>query len=500
MTNLIIQSGPAKGRSFKLTGEPQSLGREGDIQILDTAASRKHAEIFLLGDMHFIRDLDSRNGTFVNKAKIAKETPLRVGDHIQIGSSLLLFEQATPGEHAVEFVQDEADGGGGTIEIKLGDKAAQMVAGEEAAGDESAMGRLFTMYEVARLLGRETTLPGVVDKVLGLAMSASKPSYCYIFIRDEASGNLRPAVWRDPMQLKRRQISKSIVMRAMQLRHSILTADAAADARFSESDSVIDGHVSSVLCAPLIARNHINGVIYMGRDDESNPFTNDDLALVTGIAFQTGIALENVATHSERRTETMLLVKTLVGAMDLRMPDQRGHSERVGAYAAAIADRLHLADEECEDVLLAALLHDIGRAPTTEATRLAVGATLGQSVQEKFCHAYLGAEALRDMPAFADVIPGVKYHHERLDGFGGPEGLSGEDIPLIARIVAVADRFDHLASDPLEHGQPYPMSEALEAIEQPGEGLDDAITHALVEAQTTGSGIQLPKLVLQEFC
>ena len=498
MPNLIIRSGPAKGRSFTLTGEPQSLGREGDIQILDTAASRKHAEVFLLGDMHFIRDLDSRNGTFVNKVKIAKETPLRVGDHIQIGASLLLFEQATPGEHAVEFVQDEA-GGGDIIEIKLGDRAAQMVAGEEASGGESTMGRLFTMYEVARALGRETTLPGVVDKVLGLTMSAAKPTYCYIFIRDEASGNLKPAVWRDPMQLKRRQISKSIVMRAMQLRHSILTDDAAADARFSESDSVVAGEVRSVLCAPLIARDHINGVIYMGRDGASSSFTNDDLALVTGIAFQTGIALENVATHNERRTETMSLAKTLVGAMDLRMPGQRGHGERVGAYAAAIAERLRLADEECEDVLLAALLHDIGKAPITEATRLAVGAALGQSVQEKFCHAYLGAEALRGIPALADVIPGIKYHHERLDGFGGPEGLSGEEIPLIARVVAVANRFDHFATDPLEHGQPYPMSEALEAIEQPGEGLDDAITHALVEAQTTGSGIQLPKLVLQEF-
>ena len=499
MPNLIIQSGPAKGRSFKLTGEPQSLGREGDIQILDTAASRKHAEIFSLGDMRFIRDLDSRNGTFVNDAKITKETPLRMGDRIRLGSSTLLFEEAAPGEHAVEFVQDEADVSG-TVEIKLGDKAAHVVAGDEAAGDKSTMGRLFTMYEVARVLGRETTLHGVVDKVLGLAMTAAKPTYCYIFLRDEASGNLRPAVWRDPMQLERRQISKSIVMRAMQLRHSILTANAAADERFSRSDSVVGGELRSVLCAPLIARDRINGVIYMGRDGVSNPFTNDDLALVTGIAFQTGIALENVATHNERRSETLSLVKTMVGAMDLRLPDQRGHSERVGAYAAAIAERLRLADEECEEVFLAALLHDIGKVPITEATRLAVGAALGQSVQEQFCHAYLGAKALEGMPVFAGILPGVRCHHERLDGFGGPEGLSGEDVPLIARIVAAANRFDHLATDPLEHGQPLPITEALEAIEQPGEGLDDAITHALVEAQTTGSGIQLPKLVLQEFC
>ena len=64
----------------------------------------------------------------------------------------------------------------------------------------------------------------------------------------------------------------------------------------------------------------------------------------------------------------------------------------------------------------------------------------------------------------------------------------------------MANRFDHLASDPQQTGKPLPISEALATIEQPGEGLDDAITHAMVEAQTTGSGIQQPRLVLQDFC
>ncbi len=499
MANLVIQSGPAKGRSFELTGESQCLGREGDIQILDTSASRKHAEVFTLGDLLLIRDLGSRNGTYVNGKKIDKETALRPGDRIRIGSSTLAFEETRPSEHAVEFINDE-DTVAAAVEIKLGDKAAEVVAGGKEPADQSTLGRLFTMYEVARILGSETTLRGVVEKVLGLATTAARPTYCYIFIRDEASGNLKPEVWRDPMQIKRRRVSKSIVVRAMQLRHSILTADAAADERFNQSDSVVIGEVRSVICAPLIARDHINGVIYMGRDSLEDPFTDDDLALVTGIAFQTGIALENVASHTERRTELLSLAKTLVGAMDLRSPEQRGHGERVAAYAAAVADRLRLADDECEEVYVAALLHDVGKVPITEATRLAVGAALGVTVQEQFCHAYLGARALEGMPGFANVLPGIRSHHERLDGFGGPQGVSGEAVPLIARIVSVANRFDHLVTDPLHHGQPLPMNEALDAIEQPGEGLDDTITHALVEAQTTGSGIQLPKLVLQEFC
>lgn len=502
MSHLTIQTGPAKGRTFELTGKPQSLGREGDIQVLDTAASRKHAEIFAIGGMFIIKDLNSRNGTFVNDGKITKETPLRIGDRVRIGSSLLLFEKKPSREHAVEFVPDapEEVATSSTVEIKLGERSAHVVTGPDRLRDESAMRRLFVMYEVARVLGRETTLQGVIDKVLDLAMSSVGPSYCYVFLRDEGTGNLVPRTWRDQTQGKRRKISRSIVTRAMHLRHSILTADAVADERFSQSDSVVVGEVRSVICAPLIARDHINGVLYMGRDAVAKPFVDPDLELATAVALQAGIALENVMTHNERKTDLQLLVKTLVGAMDLRQRELRGHSERVAAYAAAITEQLRLSPEESEEVLLAALLHDVGKVTVTEETRLAVSSALGQSVQAQYCHAFLGARLLEDLPALVHIIPGVKYHHERLDGFGGPEGRSGEAIPLVARIVATANRFDHLATDLLATGRPMSVTEALETISQPGEGLDDAVTHALIEAQTTGSGIQLPRLVLQEFC
>ncbi len=499
MPNLTIETGPAKGRRFELTGDPQFIGRNGDIQILDTAASRNHAEVFRLGAIFFIRDLGSRNGTYVNETRIAKETPLRPGDEIRIGAARLAFDTEPHGEHAVEFVHDAAPATG-TVEIKLGDRAAHVVPQAGAAPPLPAMNRLLTMYEVARALGRETTLQGVIDKVLDLATVSVEPTYSYIFLRGDADGNLTPKAWRDPKRLQRREISRSIVMRAMKLRHSILTADAGADTRFDQSESVVIGEIRSVICAPLIARDHINGVLYLGRDAAAKPFADADLELATAIAFQAGIALENIATQGERRTELTTLVKTLVGAMDLRLPETRGHGERVAAHAAAIADRLGLSAEEAEEVTLAALLHDVGKVDVSETTRLAVSAAIGQSVQQEFCHAFLGAKMLAELPGVGHVVPGVLYHHERLDGFGGPEGLSGEDIPLIARIVAVANRFDHLTRDAGRSGTPAPISEALEAIEQPGEGLDDAVTHALVQAQTSGTGIALPKLVLQEFC
>ncbi len=496
MPILTISTGPARGRVFRLADDAQSIGREGDVQILDTSASRKHAEVFSLGGMYFIRDLASRNGTFVNDSRITEETPLRPGDRIRIGSSTLMFTSGDEAADAVEFIQD-ARPGNSTVEIRLGERAAVMVAGPR---DGSTMDRLFTMYEVSRALGSENTLQGVIDKVLTVATAAVKPTYCYIFIRDEATGHLAPRAWRDPQRLKRREISRSIVTRAMRLRHSILTADAGSDKRFEQSESVVIGEIRSVICAPLIARNQINGVLYIGRDTGAKPFDNADLELATAVAFQAGIALENVAAHKDHRNEMAAMIKGLIGAADLRALGMRGHSERVSAYAGAIAERLGLSNQECDDVVMAALLHDVGKVDITEHSRMAVSAALGISAQQQYCHAFLGAKLLEGIPAMARVVPGVKGHHERLDGFGGPEGLSGETIPLIARIVAVANRFDHLATDPVSGSQPLPISEALEAIEQPGEGLDDAVVQALIKAQTTGDGISLPKLVLQDYC
>jgi len=500
MANLTRRSGRAPEKTFALPDRPQSIGRDGDIQILDTSTSRKHAEIFKLGEMFLIRDLKSRNGTFVNEAKISEDTPLHTGDRIRIGSSLFIFEEDAKPGHAVEFIQDEAPAAS-TVEIKLGDRAARVVTGADKARTGSAMRRLFAMYEAARTFGRESSVQGILDKVLDLAMESVEPAYCYIFSLDEANENLEPRAWRDPARRERtRRISRSIIMRAMQHRHSILTANAAADSRFSGSESVVVGGIRSVLCAPLVARDRINGVLYMGRDGAAETFEDADLELATAIALQAGIALENAATQGERRTETAALVRMLAGAMDLRVPALRGHSERVAAYASAIADELGLPARESEHVLLAALLHDVGKVKITENTRLAVAAALGRSVPAEYCHTYLGAKLAEELPALAAAIPGIRSHHERMDGFGGPEGLSGESIPLIARIVAVANRFDHLVTDTTLAGRPLPMSEALESIEQPGEGLDDAVTHALVRAQTTGSGVQLPKVVLHEFC
>jgi putative two-component system response regulator len=124
-----------------------------------------------------------------------------------------------------------------------------------------------------------------------------------------------------------------------------------------------------------------------------------------------------------------------------------GHSMRVSHMSALIAERLALSAREVEDIKAASLLHDIGKIGISDS----ILAKQGQLTEEEFgiirCHTQKGAEILQPLKQFEALLPAILYHHERYDGTGYPAGLSGEAIPLSARIIAVADTYDAILSD-----------------------------------------------------
>lgn len=140
-------------------------------------------------------------------------------------------------------------------------------------------------------------------------------------------------------------------------------------------------------------------------------------------------------------------IEALSTAVDAKDPNTRGHSEAVMGYAVALAKSLGLSEAELENVRAAALLHDIGKIGMPDSILKKPG-TLEQGEWEVVeSHTIVGAEILEKLPQLKMTIPGVKHHHERFDGMGYPNGLQGGQIPLIARIIAIADSFDAMVSD-----------------------------------------------------
>lgn len=142
-------------------------------------------------------------------------------------------------------------------------------------------------------------------------------------------------------------------------------------------------------------------------------------------------------------------IKSLAAAIDAKDPYTRGHSERVARFSVAIARELGLDEKSLERVQIAGLLHDVGKIGIADAVlRKPERLTEAEYAIIKG-HPTLGASIMGPIRQLKDIIPGMRHHHEALDGTGYPDGLAGGEIPLMARIIAVADTFDAMTSDRL---------------------------------------------------
>lgn len=142
------------------------------------------------------------------------------------------------------------------------------------------------------------------------------------------------------------------------------------------------------------------------------------------------------------------IVKGIIAALELKDPYTRGHSERVAYYALTLAQRLQKYNEdELEAFYYSCLLHDVGKVSLPDSILTKPGKLTPEEYEIVKQHPVVGSEAIKDIEKLPNSIDVIRYHHERWDGQGYPDGLEGEEIPLLARVVAIADAFDAMTSD-----------------------------------------------------
>lgn len=140
------------------------------------------------------------------------------------------------------------------------------------------------------------------------------------------------------------------------------------------------------------------------------------------------------------------IIVTLAKTIDAKDKYTNGHSERVAAYAREIARRIGLSEEEQQAVYYMGLLHDIGKIGISDAIINKTEKLTDEEYRIIKMHPVIGEEILRNISEMPDIIIGAKYHHEKYDGSGYPDGIAGDDIPLPARIIGIADAYDAMAS------------------------------------------------------
>lgn len=168
-------------------------------------------------------------------------------------------------------------------------------------------------------------------------------------------------------------------------------------------------------------------------------------------------------THEELKVRYMDTVEVLRMAVDAKDVYTRGHSDRVSYYAVKIGEAYGLLPNELELLKLGGIFHDIGKIGTADDILFKTESLNNDEYNEVKRHTLKGAHILSAVSMFADVVPLIKSHHERFDGSGYPEGLKGESIPFLARILSVADAFDAMTSDRLYRSK-LDLAEAISQL------------------------------------
>lgn len=207
--------------------------------------------------------------------------------------------------------------------------------------------------------------------------------------------------------------------------------DASQDPRFVKGP----GQVGHLICIPLRQAGTPMGVLNLSRMT-GEPFTARDLKLASALGFQASLALANSKHYTDLRRNLTGTIDSLVEAIEKLDQNQEGHSKRVAAHALAVGKGMKLPGAVLVRLKLAAMLHDIGKIGLPDN----LPSHYQRTIIER--HTRGGAEILKPIAHMKDILEGVMFHHENYDGTGLPFRLKGDKIPIMARVIAVADAYD----------------------------------------------------------
>jgi len=228
----------------------------------------------------------------------------------------------------------------------------------------------------------------------------------------------------------------------------VVVPDVTKDSRHSTSVDEKSGYTTkNILCIPVLVKQKVVGVLQAINKLGNEPFSEEDIELFQLLANQVAIAIENSNLYEEIHAAFLEVSEALAQSIEKRDPYTGGHTKRVLAFSLAIAKYMNLSTGEIENLKVAAILHDIGKIGVEDRILRKKEKLTEEEYKEIQKHPIVGTEIIGHIKQLKDVIPGMRYHHERADGKGYPDRLKGVNIPLIARIISVADTYDAMTTN-----------------------------------------------------
>jgi HD-GYP domain-containing protein (c-di-GMP phosphodiesterase class II) len=302
------------------------------------------------------------------------------------------------------------------------------------------------IYSNVRSVEQQMPVISTINEMTRYALNASASS---LFLCDEEDNTLINKFTDCPLgkQFNQLQMEKElgIAGQVIQNGQPLIVNDIDKDERFNKYKDEVDGIVArSVICAPLIVQNTVVGVIEALNKLDGNDFNEQDLQTLAGLSAGAALTIENVRLNERLLYSYKRTIQKLVSLADSRETTESKHSRRVAKYALIGANQLSLSEEEQQTIEYAAVLHDIGLLSVPQSILKKREALTKEDWSIIRKHPVIGYNLLRGIPSLDQVSKLILYHHERLDGRGYPCGLTGETIPMGARLLSVADAFDSM--------------------------------------------------------
>lgn len=362
--------------------------------------------------------------------------------------------------------------------------------------------RLQALVEIIGYVGSSLNQDDILRMIIDFACQLLNAEAGSLFLVDEKTHELVLHVAANRQEHNfvgvRVPAGKGIIGYVVQNGETVLVADTSQDERhYTQVDQDSGFETRSILAVPLkvrtltlggergVTQEHIIGGLEALNKREGT-FNQEDARLLETFANQTATVLEIARLYTNASDLLVGVVQALSTAIDAKDPYTEGHSQRVSDFSIAIARELNISSETINHLRIAGLLHDIGKIGIPDDVLKKPGRLNAREMSEMMKHPLIGEKIMKPVRNLEGELPAITEHHERVDGTGYPKGLSGEEISLIGRIVAVADVFDALTSD-----RPYHKGQSAEEVFQQllagvGTQFDAECVNALMRAYHRG--------------
>jgi HD-GYP domain-containing protein (c-di-GMP phosphodiesterase class II) len=455
------------------------IGRQSSCEVVvhHASISRQHAEVVVRGQGGVVRDLGSTKGTFLNGVPVGGAyQKLRQDDVLQCGDLTMRVtfsqEEVRPPPRPVETPAEAGEPGSGAAHFRAsglflriqattppasaGDvqekaEREQTLEGVPPCGDEAPRkgNHLHGLLRMGHYLAHLNSLDELLRVILDDTVAILDAQRGCIILADEATGQLdlhAISFSKQPMSASK-TFSRTLAQHCFQQDRSLLCRDVNIDKELQRAGSIAYGSMASIICVLLRSPRKRLGVLHLDRGPFQEPFTPEDLQMADAIAANISFGIENAQLAETQRELFVQTVTALAQAVELRDHYTGNHTQRVTQYSLMLAHELQLSAAERQHIQIGTPLHDIGKIAIDDAILRKPGRLTPEEFEQMKTHVVTGAAILESIPGMKPMLPIVRNHHERWDGTGYPDGLAGEAIPRLARIVAVADAFDAMTSD-----------------------------------------------------